>query len=103
MESSSRSFRRNAIIAGLILLAIAVDAVAGFNLIMAAGCITFFVVQLLAMTAGSVLAVIGLVVWIFSRFRSREALGLAASALALAVAALLLNHAVAWMGLGCVD
>ena len=103
MKPPSRSFRRNAIIAGLILLAIAADAAAGFNVMAAAGCITFFVVQLLATTAGSVLAVIGLVVWIFSRFKSRAAFRLATGALALAVASLLLNHAVAWIGLGCGD
>ena len=99
----TRSYRRTAIIIALVLLVLGLDAATGFNLMAAGGCITFFVVRFLAMTAGSALAVIGLVVWIFSGFQSRQALNLVTVALALAIAALLFNEAVAWIGLGCGD
>ena len=101
--SSASTFRR--IVPGvvLVLLALALDAAAGFNLTVAAGCIAFFLVQLLAMTAGSVLAVVGLVVWVFSRFKSRQALYLVGAALALGVASLLLNHFAGAIGFVCGD
>jgi asparagine N-glycosylation enzyme membrane subunit Stt3 len=99
----TRSFRRAVIVIVLVLLALSLDAATGFNLMAAGGCITYFVVRFFAMTAGSVLAVIGLVAWLFSRFQSRQALNLITVALALAIAALLFNQAVAWIGVGCGD
>jgi hypothetical protein len=103
MIPATRSFRRTTIIVALALLAIGLDAAASFNITMMAGCVAFFVVQLLAMTAGSVLAVVGLVIWIFSRFRSRQALNLVAVALALAIASLLINHFSGTIGFVCGD
>jgi hypothetical protein len=103
MIPATRSFRRAAVIVALVLLALGLDAAAGFNITMMAGCVAFFVVQLLAMTAGSVLAVIGLVIWIFSRFRSPQALGLVVGALALAAASLLINHFAGTIGFVCGD
>ena len=55
------------------------------------------------MTAGALVAVVGLVVWVFSRFRSRQALYVFAAALALGGTALLLDHVLAWIGLACGD
>ena len=103
MSPSARTNLRIAIIAGLALLVLGIDAAAGFNLTVAVGCITFFIVQLLAMTVGSVLAVVGLVMWIASRFKSHNAVHLITAALALALAAFLLNQGFAWIGLTCVD
>ena len=99
----TRSFRRTAIVVALVLLALGLDAAAGFNITLAAGCISFFVVQLLAMTAGSVLAVVGLVVWVFSGFRSRQALNLVVVAAALAIASLLISHFANSIGFVCGD
>jgi hypothetical protein len=99
----ARTYRRTVIVVVLVLLALGLDAAAGFNLIAAAGCITFFVVQLLAMTAGSVLAVVGLVMWIVSRFKSRRALTLMTVALVLAAASLLLSHFASNIGFVCGD
>ncbi len=103
MKPFLRAHRRSAVIVALVLLALGLDAATGFNLMAAGGCLGFFAVQFLAMTAGSVLALVGLVVWIFSRFQSRAALNMVAMALTLAVAALLLNQAAAWIGVGCGD
>ena len=103
MKATLRAYRRTIIIVVLVLLVLGLDAATGFNLLAAGGCIGFFLVRFLAMTAGSVLALIGLVVWIFSRFKSRMGLNLMAVALALAVAALVMNQAVAWIGVGCGD
>jgi hypothetical protein len=102
-SAPGRFNRRTAIIVGLVLLAFALDAAAGFNITLAAGCIGFFVVQLLAMTAGSVLAVVGLVVWVFSGFKSRQALGLLLVAVALAAASLLISHFADTIGFLCGD
>ncbi len=103
MKPALRAYRRTILVVVLVLLVFGLDAATGFNLMAAGGCISFFLVRFLAMTAGSVLAVIGLVVWIFSRFKSRQALNLVMVALALAVASLVMNQAVAWIGIGCGD
>ncbi len=103
MKATLRAYRRTIIAVVLVLLVVGLDAATGFNLLAAGGCIGFFLVRFLAMTAGSVLALIGLVVWIFSRFKSRMGLNLMAAALVLAVAALVMNQAVAWIGVGCGD
>jgi len=103
MSPSARSSLRIALIVALVLFALGLDAAAGFNLTVAVGCITFFIVQLLAMTVGSVLAVVGLVMWIASRFKSHNAVHLITAALALALTAFLLNQGFAWIGLTCVD
>lgn len=102
-DATARSIRRAGAIAGLILLAIGIDALTGFSVLAPAGCVLLFIVQLLAMTAGAVLALIGLVVWVFSGFRSRQALYLVIAALALAAAGVLLDDALTWIGLACVD
>jgi hypothetical protein len=103
MKPFLRAYRRTILLVVLVLLVLGLDAATGFNLMAAGGCIGFFLVRFLAMTAGSVLAVIGAVVWVFSRFKSQQALNLILVALALAVAALLMNQAVAWIGIGCGD
>ena len=101
--ATARTIRRVSAIAGLILLAIGIDALTGFSLLAPAGCVTLFIVQLLAMTAGAVMAVVGLVVWAFSGFQSRQAFCVVIGALALAGAGMLLGHGLAWIGLACLD
>jgi hypothetical protein len=103
MPPAARTIRRAGAIAGLILLAVAIDALTGFSVLEPAGCITLFIVQLFAMTAGAIMAMIGAVIWAFSGFRSRQALSVATGALALAGAAMLLGHGLAWIGHGCLD
>ena len=103
LPASTPRFRRAATIAGLILLVVGIDALTGFSLLAPASCITLFIVQLLAMTAGAVVAAVGLVVLLFSRFQSSQAFYAVAGALALGGASLLLNHALAWIGLACLD
>jgi len=100
---TARTIRRAVAIAGLILLAVGIDAFTGFTLLAPAGCIVLFIVQLLAMTAGAVLAVIGAVVWALSGFRSRQALYVAIGALALAGVGVLLDNGLAQIGLVCLD
>jgi len=94
---------RTALIIGVIVLAVGIDAATGFNLIVTGGCITLFFVQLVAVTVGTVLIVVGLIVWIFSHFRSQEALYVVIGALALDIVVLLLKNVVALTGLGCID
>jgi len=101
--ATARTIRRASAIAGLILLAVGIDALTGFSVLAPAGCITLFIAQLFAMTAGAVMAVAAFVVWAFSGFRSRQALYVLIGALALAGAAVLLAHGLAWIGLACVD
>jgi hypothetical protein len=101
--SPDRPLLRAAIIAGVVLVAVGIDAATGLNLMVAASCTGFFVLQFLAMTVGIVLLVAGLVIWIFSGFQSREALFIVAGALTLDVAALLLNYAAAFIGIGCIN
>ncbi len=103
LPTPSRAALRGALIAGLILLVIGIDAATGFNLIMASGCVTLFVVQLVAVTAGTVVIVAGLVVWIFSRFNNDRALYFVAGALALNIAVFLIKNAVILTGVGCID
>ena len=99
----SRSALRGALIIGLIVLAVGVDAATGFNLMVTGGCITLFFVQLVAVTVGTVLIVVGLIVWIFSRFRSQQALYVVFGAVALDIVVLLLKDVVVLTGLGCID
>jgi hypothetical protein len=103
MSPATRSRLRIAAVVAAVLLVLGLDAWAGFNLTVAVGCIAFFIVQFLAMTVGSVLALVGLVMWVATRFKSRRALQLITAALALALAAVLLNQFFAWIGLTCVD
>ena len=103
LPTPSRTVRRGALIAGLMLLVIGIDAATGFNLIMAGGCVTLFMVQLVAMTAGTVVIVAGLVVWIFSRFNNDKALYFVFGALALNIAVFLIKNAVILSGVGCID
>jgi len=99
----SRAFLRGTLIVGLIVLVVGIDAATGFNLIVTGGCVTLFFVQLVAVTVGTVLIVVGLIVWIFSHFRSEEALYVVFGALALDILMLLLKSAVILTGLGCID
>jgi len=101
-RSPTRPLARGAVIAGLILLPAGLDAATGFNFTLAAGCIGFILLQLLAMTAGVLLAAGGLAVWAISRFKSDKALYVAAGAFALIVAALLLKNVFALIGLECI-
>ena len=94
--------RRGLVIAALILLALGLDAVTGFNILMAGGCMGFIVLQLIAMTAGVLVAVAGLAVWLFSRFRSENALYAAVCALALIMATLVLRNVLDLIGLACI-
>ena len=98
-----RTIRRVSAIAALIPIAIGIDALTGFSVLAPAGCVTLFIVQLLAMTAGAVMAVVGLVVRAFSGFQSRQAFYVVIGALALAGAGMLLGHGLAWTGLACLD
>ncbi len=98
-----RRYRRPALIAAIVLIALGLDAAAGFNFMTAAGCITLVLMQLLAMTAGSVLAVGGVVVWIFSGFKNQRALTLALAAVAFGLVSFLLSHAAAYVGFACLD
>lgn len=102
-DATARSIRRAGAIAGLILLAIGIDALDDFSVLAPAGCILAFIVQLFAMTAGAIMAAIGMVVWTFSGFRSRQAFYVVIGALALVGAAMLLSHGLAWIGLACLD
>ncbi|MEJ2375253.1 MAG: hypothetical protein P8Y53_04590 [Pseudolabrys sp.] len=99
----TRSYRRTAIITGLIVAALALDAAAGFNFLAATGCISMVLMELIAMTAVPVLAVGGAAVWIFSGFKNQQALTLAGAALALGLATYLINHAAAYVGFVCLD
>jgi hypothetical protein len=101
--ASARTIRRVSAIAGLILLAVTIDALTGFTLLAPAGCITLFIVQLFAMTAGAVFAVIGAVVWAFSGFQSRQAFFVAIGAPVLVGVAVLLKYGLTWIGLACLD
>jgi hypothetical protein len=103
LPTPSRAVRRGALIACLLLLVIGIDAATGFNLIMAGGCVTLFMVQLVAVTAGTVVIVAGLVVWIFSRFNNDKALYFVFAALALNIAVFLIKNAVILSGVGCID
>src|SRR5579862_9243732 len=86
LPAPSRTVLRGALIAGSIVLVVGIDAATGFNLIMASGCVTLFMVQLVVVTAGSVVIVAGLVLWIFSRFKNDRALYFVVGALALNIA-----------------
>ncbi len=101
--SRRRSRHRIALFVVLVLLALGLDAWAGFNFTVAVGCIGFFVVQFLAMTVGLVLGIVGLVTWIASRLHSRTAFLMVAGALALGLTALLLSEGFAGIGLVCFD
>ncbi len=74
----------------------------GLNVTLAASCVTFVLVQLLAMTVGTVGVAAGLLVWAFSRFRSRAALYVALGALALDVAAMVLKNVFTLIGIECI-
>jgi hypothetical protein len=100
--SPSRPHLRRAVLAALIFLAFGADAATGFNLTIAAGCVTFLVVQVIAMAASTALIVSGLVVWIFSRLRSERAFAFAVGGLALAVAAMLSKQVFVLIGLSCI-
>jgi len=102
-DATVRTVRRVSVIAGVILLAVGIDALNGFSLLAPAGCILLFIVQLFAMTAGAIMAVIGAVVWAFSGFQSRQALYVVIGALALAGVGALLADGLAWIGLTCLD
>ena len=67
-------------------------------------CAVLPLVQTLLLVFAFVLAVIGLIVWFFSRFQSRPALALVAGALAAAAVPVLLNgFVVPLLGLACWD
>lgn len=97
-----RSWLRGAVIAGLVLLALGLDAATGFNVAVAAGCLGYILVQLVAMTAGILAAAGGLLVWVFSRFRNDKALAVAAGAIAFIVAALVMQNVSRLIGLACI-
>ena len=97
-----RPLLRGALIAGLILLALALDALTGLNVTLAAACVAYGLVQLVAMTAGIVGVAAGLLVWAFTRFRNRTALYVALGALALVVAALVLKTVFMLIGIECI-
>ena len=97
-----RSWLRGVLVAGLVLLALGLDAATGFNLLGAAGCLGYILVQFVAMTAGVLAAAGGLLLWVFSRFRNEKALHVALGAIAFIVAALVLQN-VSWLtGLTCI-
>jgi hypothetical protein len=88
--------------AGVILLVIGLDAATGFNVMGAAGCLGYILVQFVAMTAGILTAAGGLLVWVLSRFRNDKALYVALGAFAFIVAALVLQN-VSWLiGVACI-
>ncbi len=101
-QSRPRPLLRGVLIAALILLAVALDALTGLNVTLAASCVTFVLVQLIAMTAGTVGVVAGLLVWVLSRFRSGTALNVALGALALVAAALVLKNVFMLIGIECI-
>jgi hypothetical protein len=97
-----RAWLRGAAIAGVILLALGLDAATGFNVMGAAGCLGYILVQFVAMTAGVLAAAGGLLVWVFSRFRNDKAISIALVAIAFIVAALVLQN-VSWLiGIACI-
>ena len=96
------SVLRGVVIFVVILLTVALDAATGFNVMGAAGCLGYILVQFVAMTAGILTALGGLLVWVLSRFRSDKALYVALGAIAFIVAALVLQNVLWLMGLACI-
>jgi ABC-type proline/glycine betaine transport system permease subunit len=96
------SVQRGAVIAAVVLLAVGLDAATGFNVMGAAGCLGYILVQLVAMTAGILVAAGGLMVWVFSRFRSDKALYVGLGAIAFIVPALVLQNVLRLIGLACI-
>jgi hypothetical protein len=80
------------IVGALVALAVAVDSAARrFEVTPPVSCILWPFAALFAIVGGLVVALIGLLIWVFSRFRSRQALILIAVAIAVAAAPHLLT------------
>ena len=100
----ARPLRRAAVIGVVALVAAAADGAAiWLGVTPPVGCFLLPLVSLFMVIGGFVLALVGALVWVFTRFASRTALIVTVVALAVAVAPELASHMLMTLGPSCGD